>query len=225
MKRKSLLLLLASICLAPFASAQVSSNPVQITGVPLPTLQINDPSPLNGYVGSAGTYTITASTGSTFVSACTATFQGVAVTATFVDSTHLKLAIPSGKIVVGNTANPIIVTCPTPILSQNSPVQLPNATVGTTYSASLSTILAPKGGLPPYHYSVVSGSLPTGLTLSDSGNVTGTPSGAAGNVNFNIQVKDSSTKTVMLLNGSFDLASDEIAELPLPTVKFAARLT
>ncbi len=63
---------------------------------------------------------------------------------------------------------------------------LPTATAGVPYSASL----LGTGGTAPYSWSLVSGSLPTGLTLSTSGAITGTPT-ALGLASFAVQVTDS----------------------------------
>jgi hypothetical protein len=67
---------------------------------------------------------------------------------------------------------------------------LPAGTVGTAYTA---TTLAATGGTPPYTWSF-SGALPTGLTLSAAGSLTGTPT-AAGTFNFTIQVVDAAKAT------------------------------
>jgi hypothetical protein len=53
-------------------------------------------------------------------------------------------------------------------VSVTSPSTLPDATVGTAYSYSLSA----SGGTPPYTWSVAAGSLPAGLTLSSNGTIT-----------------------------------------------------
>jgi fibronectin type 3 domain-containing protein len=51
--------------------------------------------------------------------------------------------------------------------------------------------LAATGGLPPYTWSVIQGSLPAGLTLdANSGVISGTPT-APGTFNFTMQVSDS----------------------------------
>jgi hypothetical protein len=64
---------------------------------------------------------------------------------------------------------------------------LPGAAKGSTYSANLTAL----GGTSPYSWSIASGQLPTGLTLSSTGVITGTPS-ASGEFNFTVQVTDSS---------------------------------
>jgi Zn finger protein HypA/HybF involved in hydrogenase expression len=65
-----------------------------------------------------------------------------------------------------------------------------NATVGTAYA----TTLAATGGYPGYTFSIVSGSLPAGLTLSSSGAISGTPT-TAGNKTFTAKVTDSRGNT------------------------------
>jgi hypothetical protein len=64
---------------------------------------------------------------------------------------------------------------------------LPNPTVGTAYSQSLSA----GGGTGGYRWSLASGSLPQGLALNAAGAIGGTPS-APGTVSFTVQVTDSS---------------------------------
>lgn len=56
----------------------------------------------------------------------------------------------------------------------------------TAYSANVGVT----GGFPPYTFSVTGGSLPSGLTLSSSGTLSGTPS-ATGTFNYTVQVVDS----------------------------------
>jgi Putative Ig domain len=68
---------------------------------------------------------------------------------------------------------------------------LPSGTQNTTYNATLSA----SGGVTPYTWSVVSGSLPAGLSLAQStGVISGTPTGT-GTSNFTAQVKDSNSQT------------------------------
>jgi hypothetical protein len=65
---------------------------------------------------------------------------------------------------------------------------LSNGVVNDSYSATLMA----SGGIPAYTFTVNSGNLPAGLSLSASGTISGTPS-AAGTSNFTVQVKDSNT--------------------------------
>ncbi len=72
---------------------------------------------------------------------------------------------------------------------------LPNAAVGTYYSASL---VASGGSSPFYSWSLYSGSLPSGLSLSSGGIISGTPT-AAGTANFTVRVSDGTSSTTQAL--------------------------
>ncbi|GEM_PF-1280016 len=85
----------------------------------------------------------------------------------------------SGKILRTTTGG---IICPTITLS---PLSLPNGNAGTAYSQ---TIIS-SGGVAPYTYSVTSGVLPTGLTLSSTGALSGIPS-TAGTYSFTITSRD-----------------------------------
>lgn len=67
---------------------------------------------------------------------------------------------------------------------------LPGAQVGVSYSVQLQA----SGGTPPYTWSMASGSLPAGLTLSSSGVISGTPL-TAGSASFTVQCTDSGAPT------------------------------
>ncbi len=75
---------------------------------------------------------------------------------------------------------------------------LPNGRVNAAYSQSL----AATGGVQPYVWSLTSGTLPAGLTLSSGGVISGTPTTAAANVALTFSITDSGvspqTKTVNL---------------------------
>jgi Protein of unknown function (DUF1566)/Putative Ig domain/Carboxypeptidase regulatory-like domain/Glucodextranase, domain B/Purple acid Phosphatase, N-terminal domain len=67
---------------------------------------------------------------------------------------------------------------------------LPAGTAGTAYSQTL----AATGGTTPYTWTRTAGSLPTGLTLTTAGVISGTPTTAATST-FTVQVKDKSAVT------------------------------
>jgi uncharacterized protein YhjY with autotransporter beta-barrel domain len=76
----------------------------------------------------------------------------------------------------------IMVTAPTLVLV---PSTLPDGMVGTLYSQSLGATQ----GTAPYTYTLVSGSLPGGVGLSNSGVLSGTTT-TSGSFNFSIQARD-----------------------------------
>jgi len=69
-----------------------------------------------------------------------------------------------------------------------STTSLPNGMVNATYSATLKSV----GGTGTITWSISQGSLPTGLNLSGSGTISGTPT-AAGTSSFTVSASDSST--------------------------------
>jgi len=81
-------------------------------------------------------------------------------------------------ITVAATAGPLSITT----------TSLANGTVGTAYSQTL----AATGGKTPYTWTRSSGTLPTGLTLSSAGVITGSPT-ATGTFSFTVQVTDSAS--------------------------------
>jgi large repetitive protein len=70
---------------------------------------------------------------------------------------------------------------------------LPGATSGSAYTFQLKAT----GGRPPYSWAIVSGHLPSGLTLSDAGLISGSPSSgdAPGAYKFKVQLTDSTPGT------------------------------
>ena len=63
------------------------------------------------------------------------------------------------------------------------------------FSAAYSFSLAATGGTQPYTWSLASGNLPAGLTLSGAGTISGTAT-AAGTFNFTVQVADSANPPI-----------------------------
>ncbi len=77
----------------------------------------------------------------------------------------------------------ITIVCPTMTIS---PATLTNGVVGTSYTASLTV----SGGSAPYTWSIASGTLPAGLSMSASGLISGTPTQAT-TASFTVQTVDS----------------------------------
>ncbi|MBW3497584.1 putative Ig domain-containing protein [Janthinobacterium sp. NKUCC08_JDC] len=104
-----------------------------------------------------------------------------------------------------------------------TPATLPAATAATAYSRQLTA----NGGVAPYAYTVSSGSLPAGLTLSGSGLLSGTPT-AAGSFTLTVQAEDAhqftgtQSYTLTVASASVSLTP---ASLPNPTAEAAYSAT
>ncbi|WP_267555711.1 putative Ig domain-containing protein, partial [Rhizobium rhizogenes] len=94
----------------------------------------------------------------------------------------------------GSRAYSMAVSAPTIAIA---PTTLSAGTVASPYSQTITA----SGGTGPYTYTVTAGALPSGLTLSSSGTVSGTPT-AGGNFNFTVSARDSSTGTGAPFTGS-----------------------
>jgi hypothetical protein len=81
------------------------------------------------------------------------------------------------------TATLQIKVSPLPTITTTS---LAPATAGTAYNATLSE----SGGTGPYKWTITSGTLPTGLSLSSAGTISGTPTGPAGNSSVTFELTD-----------------------------------
>lgn len=113
----------------------------------------------------------------------------------------------------GGTAKYVYtVNVPLPGTLEVSLVGSTEAEIGKPYSAVLQAL----GGVPPYTWTLLSGSLPPGLSLSANGSISGTPT-TAGTFSFAVQVTDSRKLTGF---GAFtitvgDLEALEVEVTPL----------
>ncbi len=89
----------------------------------------------------------------------------------------------SGGMLAQITGHTITNALPHPVLNTAAP---PEGTVGTAYTYTFTA----GGGTPPYLFFCESGSLPAGLSLSQNGTLSGTPTNA-GSFGFHIKVLDS----------------------------------
>ena len=105
--------------------------------------------------------------------------------------THQSVFISGNQINIQNSPAVDAITCPgvTPI-SLSCPAS--SGTVGTAYNAGLVAV----GGVPPYTYSITSGSIAPLSLSSTTGAITGTPT-AAGTLSFTAEVMDSSGNTAV----------------------------
>jgi subtilisin-like proprotein convertase family protein len=94
-----------------------------------------------------------------------------------------------------------------------TPTNLPGATAGVIYNQPLTL----SGGTAPYsNFTITTGALPAGLSLSASGSISGTPS-AVGSFAFTVQVQDSTAGPAAPYTGSKSYTLIVAA----PTITFA----
>jgi len=166
----------------------------QFTYVPAPT--VTSVSPASG--SSIGGTTVTL-TGTNFTGATAVTFGGTAATGFTVNSaTQITATAPAGSagtvdVRVTTTGG----TSATGAAGQFTYVAItvtPATLAGTPkVGVSFSETLTASGGATPYTFAMASGStLPTGLSLSSAGVISGTPT-AAGAFSFTVQATDSSS--------------------------------
>jgi len=112
----------------------------------------------------------------------------------------------------------IVVNCPT--ISITAPA-LPPGTKGVEYAAQQ---LSASAGTAPYTWSLASGTLPAGLSLSNAGQISGTPSGAPATYHFTVRATDgvncSATRALQIVIACPTLS---IGPVPLPSaVQYAS---
>lgn len=105
-----------------------------------------------------------------------------------------------------------MVVNPSPVAVTTS--VLPSASVGAAYAQTLTAT----GGTTPYTWSVISGTLPTGLTLTSTGVLSGTPT-TAGSSTVTVQVADATgQKATANLTLTVVASSLSITTATLPAV-------
>jgi hypothetical protein len=111
------------------------------------------------------------------------------------------LATAFTPVVVAHPANTGAAVPPATLTILSS--SLPDAVTGSLYNSQVSLF----GGIAPYSVTVTNGSLPGGLSINNTGSITGIPS-AAGTFTFTVQVTDSapqpeiSTQTLSIRVGA-----------------------
>lgn len=150
---------------------------------------------IRGTPTTAGTYTFGVKFLDTYDNSTTKTF-------TVTINPRLVFTPPTG------ITDPIFTT---PIALNITTSAVSNGTVGTDYS----TTLAANGGTAPYRWNFASGTLPPGLSLSESGVISGRPT-AAGTYTAYIEAFDA-RGTFVGRNFTFSIAAAAVIT-PLPTL-------
>jgi len=188
----------ATVALAfpsPASSNQTVTQSLTITiGNVAPTLTSMTPMHV---ISNASSLSLTL-TGTNFNASSVVDWGSTALTTTFVSATQLTATVPpslyasagTNSVTVvnpgtgGGTSSALTETVVAPLAITTT--TLPGGSLGVAYTATLTAT----GGVAPYTWSLASGTLPTGLTLSSAGVISGTPT-AAGSATFTVQCSDS----------------------------------
>lgn len=146
-------------------------------------------------LGAASTFR-----GSLFAGSAISVGTGVNWTGRAIAGTESVTMAGSATIGGCSTATAPPPTCP--VITLN-PATLPNGTVGVAYAQTI----VGSGGAAPYFFTLASGTLPTGLTLTAAGVLAGTPT-TAGSFTFTVRGTD--------FNGCPGLRSYTVVIAPLP---------
>ncbi len=203
-----------SIAISPSALAVMTSSlPNGVVGVVYPATNLTASGGTPPYAWSVTTAATTFPPGLTLGSTGQITGTPTAA-ATFNFTVQVTDSVNS----TATTNLRILINAPPPLIV--TATALPNGTAGAAYP---STNLQASGGVPPYAWSVTTAAttFPPGLTLSSTGQITGTPTAAA-TYNFTVQVKDSQNATAtanlsILVNPGPTLLTITTASSQLPT--------
>lgn len=176
---------------ATSSTGDVATAVVYFVGPSGPTITISPSSLPNEYINRSYNQTLTASGGTapygyyhtsgTFPTGLALSTSSGAITGTTgaVGTFTFTVTATDNSGYTGSQSYTVnILSAPTVTLSPSS---LPSGTTGTSYTQYLSA----SGGQGPHSFSVTSGSLPSGLSLSPGGTLSGTPS-TAGTYNFTV---------------------------------------
>ncbi|EIL87785.1 outer membrane autotransporter barrel domain-containing protein [Rhodanobacter fulvus Jip2] len=169
------------------------SNSVTPQGVQ--TITFNNPGATNFGTSpqliATATSTLAVAFTSTTTAVCTVTSTGVLTTVSpGTCSIDVNQAGDSTWLAAPTVTQAFAIVVPGGAVAFTTGSPLPNATGGVAYSQTV----AAAGGATPYTFTLVSGTLPTGMTFSPSGVLAGTPL-ADGTFNFTLRVTDTATQT------------------------------
>ncbi len=173
-------------------------------GVPTAPLSISSLTPNSAAAGGLA-FEMTVN-GSGFPADAVVHWNGTALSTTYVSASQINAFVTAGLLSTAGTASVTVVSSETPEsnaltftissavtqqLSIRTPPILPVGHVGTAYSQAFIV----GGGVKPYTWSLIAGAMPSGLSLSSAGVISGIPT-AAEDLSFTVQVTDAASSSV-----------------------------
>ena len=163
---------------------------------------------------ATGTYSDGSTQSLTSQAAWSSTSTGVAG----ISSGGLATAVAVGSTTISATLSGV--TGSTSLTVQAAPLSITTSSLpGGTLNASYTATLTASGGTLPYTWAIVSGSLPTGLSLN-GGIISGTAT-AAGTFNFTVQVTDS-TNPMQTATKALSIAVGGVPQKPILIISSSA---
>jgi uncharacterized protein YhjY with autotransporter beta-barrel domain len=165
------------------------------------TIDVSDCQPIPGF-GGTGPVDVTAPSHGTanlrLANGATQWFVDYSHNGNTATSDYFEFTDASGNEVADSiVAVTITITAPTsPIVV--SPGTLPTLTAGTPFSQTLTS----SGGLAPYTYTLQSGALPAGISLTSAGVLSGNPT-QRGNYTFSVRSTDSTSPTAQFADKGY----------------------
>jgi hypothetical protein len=134
------------------------------------------------------TWTLTGCTASSCGTLSNGTLFAVTYTAPATATTAFTVSLTATSTAKNSITQAVTLSVPVNPSITTAAGTLPGATFGAAYT----TTLAGAGGLAPYTWSITQGALPSGLTLSSAGVISGTPT-STGTASFTVMLTDSGT--------------------------------
>jgi len=190
------------------ASAVASLSITIVSGLTITTTSLVDGNQNSLYfatIGATGgvepfTWTVSAGALPAGLTLGTSTTDTVTIAGTPTTQGRTSFTITATDVDGNTSSQAFTVSIDPPLLLAVATTSLADGTEGALYSQTL----AAKNGVKPYTWNVASGTLPSGVTLSAAGVLSGTP-GAAETFTFTVQVTDSTTPTPEVATQSLSL--------------------
>jgi len=146
-----------------------------------------------GATGGTGTYTWSVISGA-LPDGLSLSAGAISGTPTAAGTSDFTVQVNDGKKTLSQALS-IVIAEAVPVELAITTTSLPGGTVNETYEETLEAV----GGTGEYTWSIVSGNLSEGLSLSTAGVISGTPT-AEGTSNFTVQVNDGETNVTAELS-------------------------
>jgi VCBS repeat-containing protein len=173
---------------------------------PLPAGTAGTAYPALSFTQSGGTEPITWTSGALPSGMSFSTAGVLSGTPAATGSFNITVQATDANGCTATLARTLTVNCPTVVVS---PISLSAGTVGTAYTA---VTLSQTGGVAPITWSIASGTLPPGLSLTTAGVLSGTPT-VAGTSNFTVRATDANG-----CSGTLPLTLNVLNACPVITV-------